>query len=124
MNKKMLLSFGMALTMMSVSVPAMAGDATAGEKYFDKKCKMCHPKTAGKHTMGPSLAGIMSAKAGSTNFKKYKGLKDADFTWDDASMDEFLADPSGFLGKKSSMKAKTKKASDRANLITYMKTLK
>jgi cytochrome c2 len=56
------------------------------------------------------------------------GLKGVDFVWDDARLDEYLTDPKKFIkkigGKKSKMVLKTKKASQRADVIAYLKTLK
>lgn len=105
-----------------------AGDAAKGEKVF-KKCKACHTTDAGKHKVGPSLAGVVGRQAGTAEgYTKYKGLKGADWTWDDASLDEYLMDPKKFThmksGKKASMVLKLKKEDDRANVIEYMKTFK
>jgi len=105
-----------------------AGDATKGKKVFNK-CKACHTVKAGKHKIGPSLAGIVGRKAGSVGgFKKYKGLKGADWSWTEAELDKFLTNPKKYTkgkgGKSSSMSLKLKKKSDRANVIAYLATLK
>ena len=104
-----------------------AGDAAKGAKVF-KKCKACHTsKKGGKHRVGPNLFGIVERKAGSTDFKRYKGMKGADWTWDEALLNEYLKDPKAFskkrTGKKSAMVFKLKKAEDRANVIAYLKSL-
>ncbi|MEE2999366.1 MAG: c-type cytochrome [Pseudomonadota bacterium] len=105
-----------------------SGDAVKGKKVF-KKCKACHAIKAGKNKTGPSLAGIINKKAGSVaGYKKYKGLKNADWIWDEKNLDGWLKNPKKWLkaknGKKSKMVYKLKKAKDRANLIAYLKTLK
>ena len=102
--------------------------ADNGEKLF-KKCTACHSATAGKHKMGPSLAGVFGRKAGTAEgYKKYKGLKGADWIWDTASLDEFLTNPKKFTkkktGKRASMAFKLKKKDDREHIIEYLKTLK
>ncbi len=116
----------LALTIVAAlaASPAFAGgDVKKGAKVF-KKCKSCHTLKAGKHKSGPSLAGVIGRKAGSVDgYKKYKGLKGADFAWDEANLDKFLTNPKKFLGKKSSMTMKLKKAKDRANVIAYLKSL-
>ena len=82
---------------------------------------------AGKHKMWPSLAGIMGRKAGTVDgFKKYKALKGADFSWDDAAIGEFVQNQKKFL-KSRGLKTKTAmrvkiKAKDVDNLIAYLKS--
>lgn len=103
-------------------VPNMAS-AMSGEALYKKKCKMCHSLKAGKSGIGPSLAGIMGKTAGMQDgYTKYKGLKGSDIVWTDANMDGWLANPGKFIGKKTSMMSKTKKAEDRAAIIEYMHT--
>ena len=102
------------------------GDAAKGKKVF-KKCKACHALKAGKNKTGPSLAGIVGKKAGSVSgYTKYKGLKGADWIWDEENLDGWLKNPKKWLkaknGKKSKMVYKLKKEKDRANLIEYLKT--
>jgi cytochrome c len=116
---------GVAATVALVGGPTLADH---GEKVF-KKCKACHTIKAGKHRVGPSLAGVFGRKAGTAEgFKKYKGLKGADWTWDDASLNEYLTDPKKFAkkraGKKTSMVLKLKKKKDREHIIEYLKTIK
>ena len=105
-----------------------SGDAAKGKKYFNK-CKACHTLKAGKHKTGPSLLGVVGRKAGSAaGFKKYKGLKGADWTWSEAEIAKFLANPTKYVkgkGKKrSSMGLKVKKKKDRENVIAYIASLK
>ncbi len=127
--------FGAPLALAFVAVlaagPAMAeGDPAKGKKIF-KKCKICHAVVLKdkRKRIGPNLVGVFGRKAGTApGFKKYTGLKGADFVWDEAHLDEYLANPKKFIkkigGKKSKMILKTKKASQRANIIAYLKTLK
>jgi len=120
------LAFSLILsTAFFASTAYAAGDAKKGKKVFNK-CKSCHTVKAGKHKIGPSLAGIVGKDAGkSAGFKKYKGLKGADWKWDEANLDGWLKDPKKWLkkknGKKSGMVFKLKKDKDRANLIAYLK---
>ena len=97
--------------------------AKTGEELYKKKCKMCHSLDAGKNGIGPSLAGIMGQTAGTQGgYTKYVGLKNSDVVWDDANMDAWLANPKKFIGKKTSMMSKVKKAEERAAIIEYMHT--
>jgi len=56
----------------SVAIAATTGSALAadGEKLFKTKCGTCHSMEAGKHKVGPSLAGVMGRQAGATDFGK------------------------------------------------------
>lgn len=111
----LLAAFGMTL----ISGAAMA-DTAKGEKIFKRKCASCH--SFEKHDTGPNLKGVVGRKAGSTDFPKYKGLKDAAFVWDEASLDGWLKNPKKFIGKPSSMAVKLKKAKDRKAMIAYLKS--
>ncbi len=126
MRKGKFLALGLAIAMgMSIGSTAMAADATKGAKVFKKRCKACHTVKKGKHKVGPSLVGIVGRKAGTADgFKKYKGLKGSDIVWDDAKMDGWLKNPKKFLGKRTTMTFKLKKAGERADVIAYLKTLK
>ena len=107
---------------------AAAGDAAKGKKVFNR-CKACHTLAEGKHRVGPSLLGVIGRKAGTAaGFTRYKGLKGADWSWDEKLLDEYLRDPRKFTKtrtkKNGSMVLKISKATDRANVIEYLKTQK
>ena len=76
------------------SMPSITALRASGEKVFKKKCKACHTVAqGGKQKLGPNLFGIMGAKAGATDFAKYKKINSVDVVWDEASMAAFLANP-------------------------------
>lgn len=125
MKNKPLIGFAIAAALMATSGPAMAADAAAGEEVFKKRCASCHGLDKAK--TGPALGGIVGRKAGSTDFKRYKGLVGADFEWTPELLDEYIADPKKFVvahtdNKRSSMTYKLKDAQDRADVIEYLKT--
>jgi cytochrome c len=129
MTKKALIVFGAALALVVSGKTVMAGDAAAGEEIFKKKCTTCHTIEEGKHRTGPSLFGVVGRKAGSTDFKRYKGLKDADFVWDETLMVEYIGDPKAFVqshtgNKTTSMTFKLKDEKDREDVVEYLKTVK
>jgi cytochrome c2 len=102
------------------ALPTIAS-AADGEALFNKKCKLCHALEAGKNKGGPSLNVIMGKTAGTQEgYKKYAGLAGSDIVWSADTMDSFLTDPSGFLGKKSSMMVKVKDAGERAAIIEFL----
>ena len=128
-NFKYVLMIFSAIQILAFS-PALAdGDAVRGKKVF-KKCKACHAIKAGKHKIGPSLHGVVGRKAGTAEgFKRYKGLRGAEWVWDAAILDAYLIDPKKYVKennkkRKSSMVLKVKKKKDRDSVIAYLKTLK
>lgn len=83
------------------------GDADAGEKQFGK-CKACHAivddageviQRGGK--VGPNLYNLVGRQAGSVeDFKYGKSIAEAGeggLVWDQASLAEYLEDPTDFL---------------------------
>ncbi len=124
MTKGFFMALGMSMAVaLTATSPTLAAGHAAGEKYFNKRCKACHTVVAGKHKVGPSLAGIVGKQAGTVDgFKRYKALKGSDIIWDEANLDKWLENPKKFIGKSTSMSLKTKKAEDRANVIEYLKS--
>lgn len=119
MKSKLTLCLTVAFAV-ALSSSAAVADSAAGKKLFKKKCGACHKME--KHAIGPMLKGVIGRKAGSTDFKKYKALKGADFVWDEKSIDGWLTNPKKFIGKKTSMASKLKKPKDRAAIIDYLKS--
>jgi len=132
MNKIVTTLAGVLMLAGTSALAQDSGDAAAGEKVF-KKCKSCHAVGDGaKNKSGPVLNDLIGRTAGSfESFSKFsKDLKaagEAGLTWDAASLDGWLTDPSKFLaatldksGAKSKMKAKVKKEKDRLNVIAYL----
>ena len=124
--KRSLIRAGLLLIKILVtSSPALAaGDPAAGEKVFAAHCAVCHATTPGENKVGPSLAGIAGSKSGTVpGFDFSAAMKNADLTWDDADLDKFLANPTGFMhGTK--MFVNLPSESDRQNVIAYLETLK
>jgi len=128
MGYRTVLALGMsAFVALASSSAFAAGDAAKGKKVFNK-CKACHTLQDGKHKVGPSLLGVVGRKAGTAKgYKKYKGMKGADWTWDEAAINEYLTDPKKFVkkknGQRTSMVFKLKKADQRADVIAYLKSM-
>ena len=108
----------------SIAVLLLMGDPVKGKKIA-RKCVACHSfKKAGKNKIGPTLYGIMGRERGTTVGYNYsKALKKIGGKWGYADMDKFLLKPKNFLpGTKMSFKG-IKKATDRAAIIMYIRSL-
>lgn len=119
---KLLAGVAAATLVILVNQPVWAeGDATAGEKVY-KKCKACHSLDAGKNKVGPSLHGIVGRPAAQVEGYKYsKALMESGLTWDDATLDKYLAKPKELVPKTKMAFPGLKKEADRQNVIAYLK---
>jgi cytochrome c len=111
-------------TLITSSTALAAGDPAAGQRVFATQCATCHATEAGQNKIGPSLAVIVGSKSGTVpGFNFSPAMKNADITWDDANLDKYLANPSGFVhGTK--MFVNVPSETDRQNVIAYLNTLK
>jgi cytochrome c len=100
-----------------------AGDPAAGKRTF-AECAGCHSISPGVNKIGPSLSGVVGRKSGTaTGYRYSPGMATANVTWDDATLDRFLASPTGFAhGTK--MFFSVPGGADRQNVIAYLNTLK
>jgi cytochrome c len=107
----------------SSSASFAAGDPAAGQHLF-VQCSGCHSTTPSENKIGPSLAGVVGRKSGTESGYSYSpAMKSANITWDDATLDRFLASPGGFVhGTK--MFINLPSSTDRQNVIAYLDTLK
>src|SRR5882724_5160223 len=91
------LPLALAAILMGSSGSLAAGDVAAGKAVYSR-CVACHSTTAGVNKIGPSLAGIVGSKSGSVpGFAFSPGMKEANITWDDGTLDKFLQNPSGLV---------------------------
>jgi cytochrome c len=112
--------------MWSAAIAGAAGNVESGRAVFENQCAVCHATAPEFHKEGPSLAGVYGSRAGTAPFfAVYKGLRDADFVWDERTLNAWLADPRGFLGgKDTKMTFRLNDAGQRADVIAYLKTLR
>lgn len=122
---------GFAAGLLVLSAPASAeGDAAKGKESFTAKCGICHQVGPGaQNLIGPELNGVVGRKAASVaDFAMYSaGMKKlgADgFTWTEANLDKWIADPKAMIPDSPMALAfpGDPDAADRANVIAFLKT--
>jgi cytochrome c len=116
---------GLVLMAVLASSPTAlaAGDSSAGQTVFATHCVACHSTQPGKNEVGPSLAGIVGSKSASVpGYDFSPAMKDANVTWDDANLDKYLANPTGFT-HGTRMLINLPSDTDRQNVIAYLNTL-
>lgn len=95
-----------------------------GQQAFNNSCRTCHTVKAGDNRQGPSLAGIVGKKAGTTEgFNFSPSLAQSDLTWDEATLDKFIENPEA-VASGNAMKPYGGVAdpAQRKSIIEYLKS--
>lgn len=122
------LALGTALLAAFSGSALAAGDAAKGAEVFKSTCGLCHQIGPGAKTLvGPELNGVVGRKAASTNYPMYsdimKTLGDFGVVWTEGNIDRWIANPKAVLpGTYMTMFPGVPDASDRADIIAYLKT--
>ena len=120
------IAFAGAMLMASGVGPALAdGDVAKGKKAF-KKCAICHAVKADnkKKKVGPNLHGVFGSVAGSSEGYKFSdALKGSGITWDDATMDKWIANPKKMVKGTKMQFPGIKKENKRKDIIAYLKSV-
>ena len=104
---------------------ASAADAEAGARVFRTQCGACHVVEAGKNRVGPSMAGIVGRVSGTVEGFRYSAAnKDAKLTWTPEVLDKYLVNPRATIPGTTMAYVGLKNATQRADLIAYLETLK
>ena len=119
------MTIALVAVLMSPSFKAAAATPTssAGEQLFQTRCSICHALDGASDGQGPSLAGVVGRKAGSTDFDYSQALKQAGFVWDGDRLDRFLTEPSAAV-PGTVMPVQVRNADERRALIAYLGTTK
>lgn len=97
----------------------------AGAPDSAVQCKVCHSFEPGRNGVGPSLAGIAGRKAGTeAGFAFSEAMKTSGLTWDDATLDAYLAAPMKAVPGTKMAYAGMPDAAKRKALIDWLKTVK
>lgn len=102
-----------------VAQDANAANADHGRELFERRCTGCHSLDNDKE--GPRLRGVFGRKSGTVaSFKYSDALQKANVTWDESSLDKWLADPDKFI-PDADMDFHLAKAEERSAVIAYLK---
>ncbi|MGZ5850943.1 MAG: c-type cytochrome [Hyphomicrobium sp.] len=100
---------------------ALAQDAEAGKKVF-QKCAPCHsvgPGAANK--VGPNLSGLVGRKAGTEEGFSYSdAMKNSGITWDEATFKEYITDPKKKVPGNKMLFPGVKDELERDDLFAYL----
>jgi len=108
-------------SLLSAQGAEAGGDAQKGATVF-RRCMICHTIKAGEpNRIGPNLHGLFEREAGKApGFTAYSdGLKSATFMWDDAKLDQWLADPQAVI-KGARMAFRVTDEGERQDVIAYL----
>jgi cytochrome c len=105
--------------------PARAADDEL-ELAFNDHCRECHSFVKDDNRLGPSLYGVVGRKAGALEGYGYsQSLKDSGVTWDEGTLDKWIADPQGVIpgNTMSPPYSGLTDAAARKKIVAYLKTL-
>ncbi|MFN7993947.1 MAG: c-type cytochrome [Bryobacteraceae bacterium] len=92
-----------------------------GREAFEKRCAGCH--ALDKIKAGPPLQRVYGRKAGADpTFAYSDALKSAAVTWDEASLERWLADTDSVV-RGNEMPFRLNDAQERRDIISFLKQL-
>jgi cytochrome c len=116
---------GLAYAALAIVSAAAAGEpAGAGPEAFNNNCRTCHSVKEGDNRLGPSLNKIIGRKAGTVpGYSNYsQALKNSGITWDEATLDRFIANPDAVVPNNNMKPFKgVPDESVRARIIAFLK---
>lgn len=114
----------LGLVLLAAPVPAFGQDGEAGRLVYNNACRTCHTLRDGDLRLGPNLNGIIGRKAGSVaGFAYSSAMKGGDLTWDEATLDRFIANPDAVVpGHAMRPYAPLSKAEERAAVIAFLRS--
>jgi cytochrome c len=99
-------------------------DVARGENSA-KKCAACHTFNKGGRTLvGPNLWGVVGrSKASEAGFNYSAALKAKGGNWTIDDLNQFVANPRGYIAGTNMTFAGVSRAGERADLIVYLNSL-
>ena len=114
----------LALSTVLADAAVAADIAQGGEQTFNNNCRTCHSWKKDDNRLGPNLNGVVGRKAGAVQgFAYSESLKKSGITWDEATLDNFIANPDGVV-PNNNMKPFTGvgDAGTRKQIIDFLKS--
>jgi len=101
---------------------AHAADPVRGQALYQARCAACH--SVDFNGIGPAHRGVFGRLAGTAKgFTNYSAaLKRSNITWNEASLDRWLADPEALVPGQA-MGVSLSDAGERADVIAFLRTL-
>lgn len=101
-----------------------AGDPEKGAQRY-RVCAGCHSLEPGRHSAGPSLAGIFGRKAGTVeSFTRYsKALEQATIVWDETTLDAWISNPDALIPGNFMPFPGISDPNARADLVAFLKNV-
>ena len=122
-NRRVLCAMSVGGLTIALASPVGAQDVAAGKQLF-AQCSVCH-SIDGTNGVGPSLQGIVGRKAGTfAGFRYSRAMKGANITWDDKTLEAYLADPQKAIPGNVMPFSGLADAKQRADVIAYLNALK
>jgi len=115
-------SFTSAAVLLTVATFANAeGDSQRGQELYESRCIACH--SVDQNRVGPAHQGVYGRRAGRALGYEYStALKKSKVVWSDKTLNSWLSNPEKTIpGQK--MGYSVSEASDRADLIEYLKKI-
>ncbi len=103
---------------------AIAQDAAAGEKVFNK-CRACHQiGENAKNGVGPQLNGLIGRKSGTIEGYNYsEANKNSGIVWDEATFRDYIKDPKAKIPGTKMAYAGLKQESEIDSIVAYLKSI-
>ena len=108
----------------AAQMPLPGPKPSDGATLFKQQCAVCHTTNLSDPArQGPSLFNIIGRRAGAVEGFHYSaGFAKADFAWDEAALDTWIANPQEMI-PGSIMAYRQAKPEIRAAIIAYLKEL-
>src|SRR5262249_28056360 len=99
-----------------------AAEPAADQVAFNNACRTCHVMREGDNRLGPNLHKVVGRKAGSLpNYGYSSAMKEADFVWDEAKLERFIASPDEVVpGNKMKPYSGLANKEDREKIVAFL----